>query len=309
VSLPTTLVEATRYFSDPDVCQKFIADMVWPNGIPTCPKCGSQANYYLKSRRVWTCKTCGKQFSVRNGTIMEDSHISLDKWLVAMWAICNDKNGISSWELHRAVGITQRSAWFLLHRIRLVMKSRNVGKLTGKIEADESYVGGLAENMHEYRRKAKIRGSGGVGKAIVMGLLQRHGEVRTEIIPDTRRPTVQARVRKHVEPGSDLFTDQLASYQGLAPEFAHQVINHAVAYAEGEVHTNGMENFWSLLKRCIRGTYVSVEPFHLTRYLDEQAYRFNTRKGTDADRFQQVVRQVTGKHLTYRQLTGNEDAA
>jgi transposase-like protein len=307
--LPSTLVEATRYFSDPDVCQKFIAEMVWPNGIPTCPKCSSQASYYLKSRQVWTCKACGKQFSVRNGTIMEGSHIGLDKWLVAMWAIANDKNGISSWELHRAIGVTQKSAWFLLHRIRLVMKSRNVGKLAGKVEADETYVGGLAENMHAYRRKAKIHGTGGVGKTIVMGLLQRHGDVRTEIISSTRRPVVQAKVRKHVEPGSQLFTDQLASYQGLAPDFAHQFINHAERYAEGEVHTNGLENFWSLLKRCIRGTYVSVEPFHLTRYLDEQAYRFNTRKGTDAERFRQVVSQVTGRRLTYRQLTGNEEAA
>jgi len=309
MSLPSTLVEAVRYFSDPDVCLKYVAGLVWPNGIPVCPRCTSRANYYLETRRIWKCKTCGKQFSVRTGTVMADSHVSLDKWLVAIWAIANAKNGISSWELHRAIGVTQKTAWFLLHRVRAAMHNRSLSKLRGEVESDETYIGGLAEKMHEYRRKAKIHGRGGVGKTIVLGLLQRHGEVRAEVVPNTKRRTVQERVRKHVEPGSELFTDQLASYQGLVPDFAHQVINHAERYVDGRVHTNGMENFWSLLKRTIRGTYISVEPFHLTRYLDEQAYRFNTRKGTDAERFQRVVSQVTGRRLTYRELTGNEEAA
>ena len=249
MSLPSTLVEAVRYFSDPDVGLNFVAGLVWTNGVPTCPKCSGQATYYLKPRRIWKCKTCSKQFSVRNGTIMEDSHLSLDKWLVAIWAIANAKNGISSWELHRAIGVTQKTAWFLLHRVRVAMRNRSLSKLSGEVEADETYIGGLAENMHEYRRKVKIHGTGGVGKTIVMGLLQRHGEVRTEIVPNTKRPVVQARVRKHVEPGSELFTDQLASYQGLAPDFVHQVINH------------------------------------------------------------QVVSQVTGRRLTYRELTGKEEIA
>jgi transposase-like protein len=243
---------------------------------------------------------------------MEDSPLGLDKWLTAIWLIANAKNGIRSWEVHRALGVTQKSAWFLLHRIRLAMQNGTLGKLSGEVEVDETFIGGKARNMHKDKRAEKITGRGASGKAIVIGVLERKGEVRTKVIPNTKKGTVQAEVRAQVEPGSLVCTDALKSYEGLAPDFVHEAVDHAVEYVRGNVHTNGLENYWSLLKRCIRGTYVSVEPFHLFRYLDEQAYRYNERKHangdvkTDGERFIEVAGMVSGKRLTYRHLTGKD---
>jgi transposase-like protein len=237
---------------------------------------------------------------------MEDSPIGLDKWLMAIWLIANAKNGISSYEIHRALGITQKSAWFLLHRIRLAMQTGTFEKLGGQVEVDETYIGGLARNMHRSERDRKIKGTGGAGsgKVAVMGLLERNGKVRAKVICDTRQQTFQDEVRSNVESGCELFTDAHRSYIGLNADYIHQVIDHAEKYVDGQIHTNGIENFWSLLKRGIKGTYVSVEPFHLFRYLDEQTFRFNTRKGKDADRFIQTVKQIAGKRLTYDELRG-----
>ncbi len=258
-------------------------------------------HYYLKTRRVWKCRSCKKQFSVKVGTIFEDSPLGLDKWLPAVWLIANCKNGISSYELAKDLGVQQKSAWFMLHRIRLAMQTGTFEKLSGQVEADETYIGGKARNMHKSKREQKIQGRGASGKVAVMGLLERHGEVRTRVVPDTKSRTLQVEVRENVEPGSEVHTDALASYRGLDPEYVHNVVDHAEWYVDGHVHTNGLENFWSLLKRGIKGTYVSVEPYHLFRYLDEQAFRFNEREGQDADRFSKVA----GRRLTYRQLTGD----
>jgi len=301
--VPQTLVEAIRYFSDPDVCLAFVVELRWPDGV-TCPRCGSRDVRFLAKRRIWECKAKHpkKQFSVKVGTIFEDSALGLDKWLAAMWMIANAKNGISSYEIARGLGITQKSAWFVLHRIRLAMQTEIFDKLGGEVEVDETYIGGKARNMHAGRRRAKGRGT--VGKAVVMGLLERHGEVRTQVVPNIVRKTLHQEVRRHVEEGSTIYTDELRSYGGLEAEYAHKVINHAEAYAKGHVHTNGMENFWSLLKRGIKGTYVSVEPFHLFRYLDEEAFRFNTRKDSDAGRFLRVVASVAGKRLEFKNLIG-----
>ena len=301
--LPQTLVDAIRYFSDPDVCFAFMVELRWPNGV-TCPTCGRQDVRFLEKRRMFECKGRHprKQFSVKVGTIFEDSHISLDKWLCAIWLKANAKNGISSYELGRALGITQKSAWFMTHRINLAMQTGTFGKLSGEVEVDETYIGGKARNMHPGARRAKGRGT--VGKAVVMGLLERHGEVRTEVVPNIVRGTLHEKVREHVEPGSTIYTDELRSYGGLESEYAHLVINHAECYVKGNVHTNCMENFWSLLKRGIKGTYVSVEPFHLFRYLDEEAFRFNTRKDNDAGRFLRVVAALEGKRLQFKNLIG-----
>jgi transposase-like protein len=256
---------------------------------------------------MWKCKNkeCKKHFSVKVGTIMEDSPIGLDKWLAAIWLIANAKNGVSSCEISRALDITQKSAWFLLHRIRLAMQSGTFQKLSGQVEADETYIGGLARNMHRDKRDKKIHGTGGSGKVAVMGLLERHGEVRAKVIDDARQETLHGEVKRQVEKGAELFTDGWKGYSGLHAEYIHQVIDHAEKYVDGQIHTNGIENFWSLLKRGIKGTYVSVEPFHLFRYLDEQSFRFNTRKGKDADRFIQTVKSVTGRRLTFDELTGH----
>ncbi len=302
---PKTLLEAVRYFSDLDVAIQHVAATRWPDG-PVCPKCGvlDEKHYYLKSRRVWKCRACKKQFSVKVGTIFEDSPIGLDKWLPAMWIIANAKNGVSSCEVHRAIGVTQKTAWFMMHRIRLAMQSGSIEKLSGHVEADETYIGGKARNMHKDKREQKIQGRGTSGKVAVMGLLERHGKVKTKIVPDTKSRTLQVEVRENVQPGSEVHTDALRSYWGLDSEYVHNVVDHAERYVDGHVHTNGLENFWSLLKRGIGGTYVSVEPFHLFRYLDEQAFRFNEREGADGDRFQKALGTVAGRRLTYNELTG-----
>jgi transposase-like protein len=304
--LPKTLLEAVRYFSDPDTCLKFMAELRWPDGV-VCQHCGHTEVMFLKTRRIWKCKSCRKQFTIKTGTILEDSPIGLDKWLSALWIIVNSKNGVSSYELHRTLGITQKSAWFLSHRLRLAMQAGTFKKLSGSVEVDETFIGGKARFMHRGDRARKIHGTGGSGKVAVMGLLERHGEVRTMVVTNVRRKSLHGEVSKHVEAGSNIYSDAFRSYDRLEDEFVHNVINHAERYVNGHIHTNGIENYWSLLKRSLKGTYVSVEPFHLFRYLDEQAFRFNKRKGTDFDRFFEAAKTVTGRRLTFQELTGKTE--
>jgi transposase-like protein len=308
--IPKTLQEAIIYFSNPDTALDFAVSIRWPNGVK-CPRCGSSHVSFTAKRRVWTCEDCPKrqQFSVKVGTIMEDSPIKLDKWLTAIWLISSAKNGISSYELHRALGITQKSAWFLGHRIRLALQSGTMEKMSGHVEADETYIGGKARLMNNKQKRKRGRGTGGVGKAIVMGLLQRGGKgktstVKVKHVPNAKRATVQGEVREYVLKGSHVFTDALRSYNGLERDYIHKAIDHAVCYVKGNVHTNGLENFWCLLKRCFRGTHVSVEPFHLFRYLDEEAFRFNNRTDKDDERFMKAVGGINGKRLMYKELIG-----
>ena len=302
---PKTLQQAIVYFADPDNCLNYLVARRWPNGV-TCPRCGSDKVTFMASRRTWQCKTRHpkSQFSVKVGTIFEDSPIGLDKWLCAMWMLANCKNGNSSWELHRTLGVTQKSAWFMLQRIRLALQGEDAGKLSGNVEVDETFIGGKARNMHRDVRERRITGTGGKDKIAVMGLLERQGEVRCTVINDRKRETLHEQVRRHVEGGADLFTDALKSYGGLEQDYIHQVIDHAEKYVDGQIHTNSIENFWSLLKRSLKGTYVSVESFHLFRHLDEQTFRFNNRKGNDAERFHLAVSRIVGKRLTYAEVTG-----
>lgn len=302
---PQILIEAIRHFSDLDVATEYVASLRWPDGA-VCPACGlvDEKHYYLKTRRVWKCRSCYKQFSVKVGTIFEDSPLGLDKWLPVVWLIANCKNGISSYELARDLGIQQKSAWFMLHRIRLAMQTGTFEKLNGQVEADETYIGGKARNMHKSKREEKITGRGASGKVAVLGSLERHGKIRAKVVPDTKSGTLQVQVRDNVESGSEVHTDALRSYRGLDPEYAHKVVDHAEKYVDGHVHTNGIENFWSLLKRGVKGTYVSVEPYHLFRYLDEQAFRFNEREYEDTDRFQKALSSVGARRLTYNEVTG-----
>jgi transposase-like protein len=314
MSAPKTLLDAAKHFANPDNCREFMVARRWPNGI-TCPTCGSKAVYFDSSRNGWECKTRHPQrkFTLKTGTIFEDSPLGLDKWLPAVWMIANCKNGISSWELHRAVGVTQKTAWFMLQRIRLAMQdsANGGGKLGGEVEVDETYIGGAARFMHaDKKRRVGIKGGRSrAGKVAVMGLLDRHGKdgvsrVRTEILTNLTKRHVQAHVRNHVETGAALHTDAYESYVGLGGDYTHSVVDHAERYVDGNVHTNGLENYWSLLKRAIKGTYVSVEPFHLFRYLDEQAFRFNERGENDAMRFDLAVRGIVGKRVTYQELIG-----
>jgi transposase-like protein len=311
-TLPRTLTEAIRYFTSPDNCREYLVSRRWPKGV-TCPVCGSKTVYFDSSRNGWECKTRHpkRKFTLKTGTIFEDSALGLDKWLPAVWLIANCKNGISSHELGRALGVTQKSAWFMLHRIRLAMQDEwTGGKLGGDVEADETYIGGKARNMHYGKRKHVIRGRG-PSKVAVLGLLQRHSKdghskVRVSTGNGVRRHKIHENVRQHVEAGASLYSDAFSSYQGLDADYMHKVIDHAERYVDGQVHTNGMENFWSLLKRGLNGTYVSVEPFHLFRYLDEQAFRFNLRGGDDAARFSAAISGIVGKRLTYNALRGKE---
>jgi transposase-like protein len=304
---PKTLQAAILYFADFERCREFLMDLRWPNGKVTCPICGSERVVYMASVRRWKCyeKHPVPQFSLKTGTIFEDSPLGLDKWLAALWLLVNCKNGVSSCEIARGIGITQKSAWFMAHRLRFALHHGSFDKLTGEVEVDETFIGGKARNMHVAQRKRRITGTGGKDKTAVMGILQRDGTVRTVVIDNRKRKTLHAEVDKHVEAGSALYSDDLRSYDGLANKYAHQVIDHAVKYVDGQVHTNGLENYWSLLKRGIAGTYVSVEPFHLFRYLDEQAYRFNNRKEMgDFDRFKLAASQIVGKRLTWKEVSG-----
>jgi transposase-like protein len=316
---PKTLQQAIQYFSDEQVCIDAVAQMKWPNGVE-CPHCQAKEPYYLKTQKRWKCRKCRKQFSVKVGTIFEDSPIPLQKWLPAMWLMVNCKNGISSYELGKALGVSQKTAWFVLHRLRLVVKSENLGfKIGGEgseVEVDETFVGGKMKNMHK-EKQARIRAlnvygtaAGVIGKTVVMGMLDRNArQVRARVVPNVERLTLQNAVLNSVEHGTNIYTDQAPAYQRLNQTYVHEIVNHADTYVRGRVHTNGLENFWSLLKRNLSGTYVCVEPFHLERYVDEQVFRYNNR-GTkenplsDADRFLLALSQVANKRLTFAELTG-----
>src|SRR6266480_1865466 len=307
-NIPETLTGAIRYFGNADKCHEFLSEMRWPRGIH-CPRCNSKnVGQLVKSRRIWNCKACKKQFSVKVGTIFEDSPLGLEKWLPATWLIVNAKNGISSCELARDLGVTQKTGWFMLHRIRLAMQDGSIEKFSGRVEADETYIGAKARNLHKHKKTGK---TGMAGKTAVLGLLEREAgdkpsRVRCKVMKRVRVPDIDPTVRANIEKGSEIITDKFSSYYRLPDEYVHNVIDHAVSYAEGHVHVNCLENFWSLLKRSIRGTYVNVEPFHLFRYLDEQAFRFTERKHNDAGRFMKAIASFAGKRLMYSNLIGQK---
>ncbi|MGA3186307.1 MAG: IS1595 family transposase [Bryobacteraceae bacterium] len=313
---PKTLQDAILYFADTDNCISYLVARRWKNGV-VCPTCGSENVAYVASRRLWQCKTRHPkaQFSIKVGTIFEDSPIGLDKWLLGMWMLANCKNGISSYELHRATGISQKSAWFVLHRLRMALRGDDTGKLGDEVEADETFVGGKIQNMHKRgKRKLQATNDGNWGKTVVLGLLEREGRVKAAVAPTRSHYDVHANVMANVEEGSTLITDEYNAYQSLPPgTFTHEIINKLEGYVKGRVHVNGMENFWSLLKRGLKGTYVSVDPAHLQAYVDEQVFRFNNRKDidgaplTDSDRFDTAVRQIVGKRLTWAEVTGKVD--
>jgi transposase-like protein len=307
---PKTFLEAVRYFSDPQTCLEFLVALRWPRGVK-CPHCGSKEVTFLANARLWKCRNVHpkQKFSVKVGTIFEDSPIGLDKWFPAMWLSANCKNGISSYELHRCLGVTQKTAWFMLQRIRLAMQRKSISKMGGICEADETYIGAKARYMHKNRRTGV--GDAGIAKTPVRGILERGkgdklSRVVLKVVKTTRRPELCGNVREHVKAGSTVCTDALMSYDDLEKDYDRQIIDHLECYARGQVHTNGLENFWSLLKRALKGTYVNVEPFHLFRYCDEQAFRFNERKENDAGRFVKALRGITGKGLRYAKLIGGD---
>jgi hypothetical protein len=314
---PKTLAEAIKHFADPDVSLLTMVKLRWKDGV-CCPTCGHKNPRYLPNQRRWECKQkhSKRQFSAKTGTVFEDSPLGLDKWFTAIWLVANCKNGISSLELHRSIGVTQKTAWFMLHRIRMAMQAGTIEKSGGETEADETFIGGLGKNMHKDKKEKKFAGRGGCGsgKQVVMGILSRGSGtnpsriVKARRVPDTSGTTLKPEIRAAVEAGTKIYTDAHGGYKGLAEEYVHEVVDHAVEYVKGTVHTNGIENFWSLLKRTIKGTYISILPPHLDRYIDEQAFRFNERKKDDSGRFQAVLSAVTGRRLSYDDLTGHTPA-
>lgn len=311
---PNTLQAAIQHFADYDNCRKFMIAVRWPDEKVRCPYCGADKVTYLEKARLYRCygDHPKQKFSLKIGTVFEDSPIPLEKWLPAVWLLVNCRNGVSSYEIHRAIGVTQKSAWFMLHRIRLAMQSGSFMKLGGSgnpVEVDETFIGGKARFMHKDKRARMDKMSLG-NKTIVAGLLEREGKVKTQVITSREKETMHDLVRRHVESGSHLTTDDFHGYWGLHKDYVHQIVDHAETYVDGQVHTNGIENFWSLLKRGLKGTYVSVEPFHLFRYLDEQCFRYNNRKDadghklTDGQRFEIALSQIVGKRLTFAEVTG-----
>jgi transposase-like protein len=312
---PQTLHEAIKYFAKDDRAFEYMKSMRWPDGKVTCPRCGCADVSFISTRKLWTCSECKtkKQFTIRVGTVLEDSAIPFEKWICAFWLISNAKNGISSYEVGRSIGVTQRTGWFMLQRIRLAMQNGTIVKMDGEVEVDETFIGGKARNKHASKKRlprGRRKPTGPFMMTPVQGLLQRTGRSKSKVVlkvvKNVRREQLLGNIREYVLKGSEVFTDAAGAYSPLKDEYTHKVIDHAVCYAKGKVHTNGLENFWSLLKRGIRGTYVSVEPFHLFRYLDEQAFRFNEREDTDAGRFVKAISGIVGKSLTFAKLTGKD---
>ena len=306
---PQTLIEAVRYFSDPQHCHDYLVSLKWPGGDVCCIECGSTNVGQIKSRRLFQCreKGCRKQFSIKVGTIFQDSPLGLDKWFVGVWMIANCRNGVSSCEIARTLGIKQQSAWHLLHRVRCAMKPRHMNQLSGIVEADVTHVGGLARFMHKAKRKARMTDPHTFkGKVAVHAILERGTELRASVIGRENFHNVRSELYRHVEPGSTVYTDAGSSYKGISKTFVHEWVNHMQEYVRGSVHTNGLENYFSLLRRMLKGTYIAVEPQHLEAYVDEQACRYNWRKVSDAERFHRVMRRVVGKRLAYSTLTGGK---
>jgi len=303
---PRNLVEAIRYFSDPDRAFDFVLKLRWADGNVTCPRCEHAEVSFLSTRRIWKCKGCKKQFSLKVGTIFEDSPLGWDKWLPAVWLIANSKNSISSHELARSLGVTQKSAWFMLHRIRDAMTTGTFQKMSGITEVDDTFIGGLAKNMHRKAHKQKIHGTGGIDKMIVQGARNRDtGTVTATVIDGTDTATIQEHIYEWVERGSAVFTDTHKSYDGLDADYAVKQVNHSRGeYVSGDVHTNGIENYWSLLKRSIKGTQIHVSPDHLDRYVTERTFAYNNRQSSDLDRMRAAVAGTTGRRLTWADLTG-----
>jgi transposase-like protein len=309
---PQTLMDAIRYYSDEAKCVELLSNVKWAGGEKCCPRCGSTNVVGMKTRPTFLCKEkgCKKQFSIKVGTIMEDSAIAITKWIPAIWQIVNDKNGISSYELGRSIGVTHKSAWFMLHRIREAVSNNSVAKFCGTTEADETFIGGLAKNMHKdkkerFKKNRRITGD----KTAVMGILERGGEVRAQVVHNTERASLFPEIIKHVEPNATIYTDSASYYKKLNELFPnHQMIDHSAGqYVNGDCWTNGIENFWSLLKRSVKGTYIQISPFHLNSYVVEQSFRYNTRKQTDSERFQKAIAHIFGKRLTYAELLSRKN--
>ncbi|HTV73627.1 MAG TPA: IS1595 family transposase [Candidatus Acidoferrales bacterium] len=304
--IPETLLQAVRQFADPEVAHAFFVQYRWPNGI-ACPRmgCGSAEVTYLAKYRRWNCRECKRQFTAKVGTIFEDSPIGLDKWLPAFWLLASNRNGISSHELGRGLGVTQKTAWFMLHRIREALGDDSADPFTGTVEADETYMGGKWENKPKHKRAFRyVPKAARDAKTPVFGIVQRGGRVRAWKVDNVTAKTLLPKLRASIDPDATLYTDSATMYTHINEYFmAHSSVNHSIEeYVRGNVHTNTIECFWAVLKRTIGGTYTHVSPKHLDRYLAEQVFRFDERENEDGWRFVKATKRADGKRLTYKKL-------
>ncbi len=298
----TTLAEFVDHFHDEETCRKHFAAIRFRHG-EYCPHCGHTTIYTFAGGKRYRCAKCKQDFTIKTGTVFGESKLPLRKWFIAIYLLSTTSKGISSVQLAKHVGVTQKTGWFMDHRIRKAMKD-NKGQLFGEVEVDETFVGGLSKNMHKNKRKQKRISTGGVSKSAVMGMLQRNGPVIAGVVPNVQRDTLQPKIHQHVEHGSAVFTDRLAGYNGLNSHYAHESVDHEICFAVGNVHTNGLESFWALFKRGYHGIYHQMSRKHLQRYVDEFVFRFNQRPLAMADVFANIVARVTeSSQLPYKELT------
>lgn len=296
-----SLFEMVAAFPDEQSCVDHLRSIRWKNGA-FCPHCGSTKVYHFSDLRTHKCGDCRQRFSIKVGTIFEDSKIGLHKWFMAIYLITSHKKGIASAQLARDIEVTQKTAWFMLHRLRHAAETKSFNEpLKGEVEADETYVGGKEKNKHADKR---VPGSqGGANKAVVFGMLERGGELRVKKVPDAKARTVQAEINEHAAPGPNIMTDEHHGYRGLQGRFNHYTINHlAGEYVKHYfIHTNGLEGAWSLFKRQVFGIHHWVSTKHLGRYLGEFTLRYNRREPGEGERVNDFLSRVAGR-LTYKAL-------
>jgi len=286
------------HFSDKETCKSYLAEMRWSNGI-TCPHCSHYKIYTMKNN--YKCAGCRKQFSVTKGTIFENSPIPLQKWFAAIWLITSHKKGISSLQLHRDIGVTQKTAWFMLHRLRNCFGIEDE-KLENTVEADETYVGGKNKDRHESKKIKGTQGRSTKDKAAVLGMVERGGKVKAVKVPDVSAETLTTEILSNVKDGAKVYSDEWVGYNGLDAIYKHAIVNHsAKEYVNGDVHTDTIEGFWSLLKRGIIGIYHFTSKKHLQKYLNAFAYRYNTRHFECSQRFSNMLA-MSNVRLTYKEL-------
>lgn len=297
-----SLLALMKQFDSEEKCVAHLASIRWPDGA-VCPICqhGERVNF-IKARNVFWCGNCKKQFSVRVGTIFEESRLPLNKWFAAIWLATSHKKGISSVQLAKDIGVTQKTAWHMLNRMREAMKGMGEGgNLFGVVEIDETYHGGKEKNKHAHKRLKAGRGA--VGKAPVLGMLERGGMAKAFKVQTVDGAMIDVMVRQHVVCGSHLMTDEHAAYRVLDNDYVRQAVSHGRGeYVRGTAHTNTIEGFWSIFKRGVMGIYHHVSDKHLQRYLDEFAARYNTRDQREGDRFDGFLAASIGRRLTYQEL-------